>query len=54
MARAWVRWTEYVDQRARSREVLSEVLRRMQNMKVAGVFDAWSATVCERSGRRRL
>jgi len=44
MARAWVRWTEYVDQRARSKEVCSEVLlRRMQNMKVAGVFDARSA-----------
>jgi len=55
MARAWVRWTEYVDQRARSKEVCSKVLRRMQNMKVAGVFDAWSATRCAReSGRRRV
>jgi len=51
MARAWVRWTEYVDQRARSKEVCSKVLRRMQNMKVAGVFDAWSA-VCERKRQK--
>jgi len=54
MARAWVRWTEYVDQRARSKEVCSKVLRRMQNMKVAGVFDAWSATVCERKRQKAV